>query len=164
MAKAYIALGSNLEGPAQQVQAAALAIAALPERQLIKLSSLYETAPVDCPEHEATPVPNFINAVLMVTTSLSPHALLSALHAIEDEAGRQRPYVNAPRVLDCDLLLYDDLVINDSTLNLPHPRMHQRGFVLLPLFEIDPHASIPNHGKIATLIAQQPFTGIKRQG
>ena len=164
MAKAYIALGSNLEGPAQQVQAAALAIAALPECQLIKLSSLYETTPVDCPEHEAMPVPNFINAVLMVSTSLSPHALLRALHAIEDEAGRQRPYVNAPRVLDCDLLLYDDLVINDSTLTLPHPRMHQRGFVLLPLFEIDPHLSIPNHGKIATLIAQQPFTGIKRQG
>ena len=164
MAKAYIALGSNLEGPAQQVQAAALAIAALPECQLIKLSSLYETTPVDCPEHEAMPVPNFINAVLMVSTSLSPHAFLRALHAIEDEAGRQRPYVNAPRVLDCDLLLYDDLVINDSTLTLPHPRMHQRGFVLLPLFEIDPRASIPNHGKIATLIAQQPFTGIKRQG
>ncbi|CAN6132789.1 FolK 7,8-dihydro-6-hydroxymethylpterin-pyrophosphokinase [Methylophilaceae bacterium] len=164
MAKAYIALGSNLEGPAQQVQAAALAIAALPECQFIKLSSLYETAPVDCPEHEATPVPNFINAVLMVTTTLSPHALLTALHTIENEAGRQRPYINAPRVLDCDLLLYDDLIINDSTLTLPHPRMHQRGFVLLPLFEIDPHLSIPNHGKIATLIAQQPFTGIKRQG
>jgi 2-amino-4-hydroxy-6-hydroxymethyldihydropteridine diphosphokinase len=105
MAKAYIALGSNLEGPAQQVQAAALAIAALPECQLIKLSSLYETSPVDCPEREATPVPNFINAVLMVSTNLSPHALLMGLHAIEDEAGRQRPYVNAPRVLDCDLSL-----------------------------------------------------------
>lgn len=163
MAKAYIALGSNLDQPAQQVQAAALAIATLPECQVIKLSSLYETAPVDCPEQGTTPVPNFINAVLMVTTSLSPHALLAALHAIEHAAGRQRPYVNAPRVLDCDLLLYDDLVIHDSTLTLPHPRMHQRGFVLLPLFEIDPHASIPNHGKIATLIAQQPFTGIKRQ-
>jgi 2-amino-4-hydroxy-6-hydroxymethyldihydropteridine diphosphokinase len=164
MAKAYIALGSNLNQPMQQVQAAILAIAALPECQLIKQSSLYETSPVDCPEYEAIPVPNFINAVVMLTTTLSPHALLTALHAIEDETGRQRHYVNAPRELDCDLLLYDDLVINDSTLNLPHPRMHQRGFVLLPLFEIDPHACIPNHGKIATLIAQQPITGIKRQG
>ncbi len=164
MATAYIALGSNLDHPAQQVRSAMLAIATLTDCQLIKQSSLYETAPVDCPEHESMPAPNFINAVIKVTTSLSPHALLTALHAIEEEAGRQRPYVNAPRVLDCDLLLYDDLVINDSTLTLPHPRMHQRGFVLLPLFEIDPHASMPNHGKIATLIAQQSFTGIKRQG
>jgi 2-amino-4-hydroxy-6-hydroxymethyldihydropteridine diphosphokinase len=163
MASAYIALGSNLDHPAQQVRSAMLAIAALADCQLIKQSSLYETAPVDCPENEAMPVPNFINAVIKVSTSLSPHALLTALHAIEHAAGRLRPYVNAPRVLDCDLLLYDDLVINDSTLSLPHPRMHQRGFVLLPLFEIDPHASVPNHGKIATLIAQQSFTGIKRQ-
>lgn len=163
MANAYIALGSNLEQPAQQVRLAIAAIAALPDCQLIKQSSLYETAPVDCSELNAVPVPDFINAVVQVTTQLNPHALLAALHGIENAAGRERPFVNAPRVLDCDLLLYDDLVLNDGTLTLPHPRMHQRGFVLLPLFEIDPHVSIPNHGKIATLIAQHPFTGIKRQ-
>ncbi len=162
MANAYIALGSNLNHPTQQVLAAIKAIAKLPDCQLIKQSSLYETAPVDCPEQNSTPAPNFINAVLQVTTQLSPHALLAALHAIENAAGRERPYVNAPRVLDCDLLLYDDRLINDGRLSLPHPRMHQRGFVLLPLFEIDPHLSMPNHGKIATLIAQQSFTGIKR--
>jgi 2-amino-4-hydroxy-6-hydroxymethyldihydropteridine diphosphokinase len=164
MANAYIALGSNLEQPAQQVRLAIAAIAALPDCQLIKQSSLYETAPVDCPELNAAPVPDFINAVVQVSTQLDPHALLAALQGIENAAGRERPFVNAPRVLDCDLLLYDNRLINDSELTLPHPRMHQRGFVLLPLFEIDPHVSIPNHGKIATLIAQQQFTGIKRQG
>ncbi len=163
MATAYIALGSNLDHPVGQVQSAIQAIASLPNCQLIKQSSLYETTPVDCPEQNMEPVPNFINAVLEVSTAMSPHALLAALHAIEHAAGRKRPYVNAPRVLDCDLLLYDDLVVNDSKLTLPHPRMHNRGFVLLPLFEIAAHLSIANHGKIATLIQQQQFTGIQRQ-
>jgi len=100
-------------------------------------------------------VPDFINAVAEVQTELSAHDLLLALHAIENEAGRERPYINAPRVLDCDLLLFDDMVINSDRLTLPHPRMHIRGFVLLPLLEIAPQLSMPVHGRIALLISPE---------
>jgi 2-amino-4-hydroxy-6-hydroxymethyldihydropteridine diphosphokinase len=87
---------------------------------------------------------------------------LEALFDIENIAGRERPYVNAPRVLDCDLLLYENMSINTNKLTLPHPRMHHRGFVLLPLFEIAPHLTLPNHGKIAELIENNQFTDIKK--
>ena len=152
MHQAFVALGSNLQGPITQVQKAFAALARIPETQLIKKSSLYRTAPIDCPELAEKPVPDFINAVAELQTALSPQDLLLALHAIENEAGRERPYINAPRVLDCDLLLYEDMMINSDQLTLPHPRMHTRGFVLLPLFEIAPLLSMPIHGKIALLI------------
>ena len=106
--------------------------------------------------------PDFINAVVEVDTLLSPAELLDALLEVENKAGRERPYPNAPRVLDCDLLLYENEEINTSQLTLPHPRMHTRGFVLLPLFEIAPHLSLANHGKIALLINEQLLTGIKK--
>lgn len=150
--QAFIALGSNLQNPMNQIKHAFVALAHLPRTQLVKKSSLYRTAPVDCPELADNPVPDFINAVAEVQTELSPQDLLLALHAIENEAGRERPYINAPRVLDCDLLLYGDRIINSEELTLPHPRMHIRGFVLLPLFEIAPQLSMPIHGKIAQLI------------
>lgn len=152
MHQAYVALGSNLQNPVQQLEQAFIAISKLQATQLIKKSSLYKTAPIDCPELSMTPVPDFINAVAEIKTELSPEALLLALHNIEDAAGRERPYINAPRVLDCDLLLYENRIINTDTLTLPHPRMHTRGFVLLPLFEIAPQLSMPVHGKIAALI------------
>lgn len=153
MHQAFVALGSNLQNPVQQLERAFIAISNLPATQLIKKSSLYRTAPVDCPELTSAPVPDFINAVAEIQTELSPADLLLALHGIEDAAGRERPYINAPRVLDCDLLLYENRIINTDTLILPHPRMHMRGFVLLPLFEIAPQLSIPIHGKIAELIS-----------
>ena len=152
MHQAFVALGSNLQNPSAQVEKAFAALAHLPKTQLVKKSSLYKTAPVDCPELAKKPVPDFINAVAELQTALSPQDLLLALHAIENEAGRERPYINAPRVLDCDLLLYEDMIISSEKLTLPHPRMHTRGFVLLPLFEIAPQLSMPIHGKIALLI------------
>lgn len=153
MHQAFVALGSNLQNPVQQVEHAFIALSNLPATQLIKKSSLYKTAPIDCPELTAEPVPDFINAVAEVQTELSPEDLLIALHGIEDAAGRERPYINAPRVLDCDLLLYENRIINTETLILPHPRMHTRGFVLLPLFEIAPQLTMPIHGKIAAFIS-----------
>lgn len=162
MPKAYIALGSNLQNPIRQVQSALLAIANIPSTRLIKQSSLYQTAPIDCVHTEQQPVPDFINAVALLETDLTPIALLEALFDIENIAGRERPYVNAPRVLDCDLLLYENMSINTNKLTLPHPRMHHRGFVLLPLFEIAPHLTLPNHGKIAELIENNQFTDIKK--
>lgn len=162
MHQAFVALGSNLQDPVSQVKNAILALSRLPDTELIRQSSLYRTAPVDCPSEAGTTVPDFINAVAEIKTALSPHDLLLALHAIEDEAGRERPYVNAPRVLDCDLLIYNDLVIETETLRVPHPRMHSRGFVLLPLLEIAPQLSMPIHGKIAALITPELARDIKK--
>lgn len=158
MKRAFIALGSNLENPKEQIQKAFIALNHLPSTHLIKQSSLYRTAPVDCIET----APDFINAVAEVETSLSPEALLDAIHGIENTAGRERPYVNAPRVLDCDLLLYENVSLSTPKLTLPHPRMHTRGFVLLPLFEIAPHLYIPNHGKIAQLINTNIYNDIEK--
>ena len=124
MPTAYIALGSNLQNPIRQVQSALLAVANIPSTHLIKQSSLYQTAPIDCVHTEQQPVPDFINAVALLETDLTPIALLEALFDIENIAGRERPYVNAPRVLDCDLLLYENMSINTNKLTLPHPRMH----------------------------------------
>jgi len=158
MSTAYIALGSNLENPIAQVKQAIQDFKKIPNTHVIKASSLYQTAPIDCVEA----APDFINAVVEVDTLLSPAELLAALLVVENKAGRQRPFPNAPRVLDCDLLLYENEEINTSQLTLPHPRMHTRGFVLLPLFEIAPHLSLANHGKIALLINEQLLTGIKK--
>ncbi|MDD2833502.1 MAG: 2-amino-4-hydroxy-6-hydroxymethyldihydropteridine diphosphokinase [Methylotenera sp.] len=162
MAIAYIALGSNLTEPIMQVKNALMALSQLPETCLLKQSSLYQTTPVDCPQKSAVAIPDFINAVALLETEFTPSALLTALHAIEDQAGRERPYINAPRVLDCDLLLYENEVINTPTLTIPHPRMHLRGFVLLPLFEIAPQLSLPNHGKIAQLITPALSQGVSK--
>lgn len=162
MHQAFIALGSNLQDPASQVEKAFAALAQLPRTRLIKKSSLYRTAPIDCQSDGETPVPDFINAVAEVETELSPQALLLELHTIENAAGRERPYINAPRVLDCDLLLYENMVIQSDTLTLPHPRMHTRGFVLLPLFEIAPQLSMPIHGRIALLITPELSKDITR--
>lgn len=162
MKHAFIALGSNLAEPIVQVNKAFAALSQIPQTRVIKQSSLYRTAPIDCPQLSGETVPDFINAVAEVETTLSPEALLDALHAIENTAGRLRPYVNAPRVLDCDLLLYENVVQNTAKLTLPHPRMHLRGFVLLPLFEIAPQLILPNHGKIATLMTPSLLTGIQK--
>jgi len=146
MARAFIALGSNLQQPHLQVQRALTELAELPETTLVKRSSLYKSAPMGYDNQ-----PDFINAVVEVDTILTPVKLLHALLKLENSHGRERPFPNAPRVLDCDLLLYDDISLNTAELTLPHPRMHERGFVLLPLAEIAPDLLIVNHGKIADL-------------
>lgn len=130
---AYIALGANLGDAAQAVRDAMARIAALPGTQLRKQSRLYATQPVDATG------PDFVNAVVEVATSLQPHDLLAALQQIENDAGRARPYRNAPRTLDLDVLLYGDERIADAALTIPHPRMSERAFVLVPLAEIAPH-------------------------
>ena len=158
MKRAFVALGSNLENPKAQVERAIVALNLLPQTRLLKQSSLYQTAPIDCIDT----APDFINAVAEVETTLTPEALLDAILNIENIAGRERPFINAPRVLDCDLLLYEDITLNTPKLTLPHPRMHLRGFVLLPLFEIAPDISIPNHGKIAAYMTPDLLAGIHK--
>jgi 2-amino-4-hydroxy-6-hydroxymethyldihydropteridine diphosphokinase len=129
---AYVGLGANLGQAEQTVRNAISRIAQLPQTSLTKQSSLYRSAPVDAGG------PDFINAVVEVSTSLTAPELLSQLQAIELAAGRQRPYRNAPRTLDLDLLLFGDARIDSERLQVPHPRMKQRAFVLRPLAEIAP--------------------------
>jgi 2-amino-4-hydroxy-6-hydroxymethyldihydropteridine diphosphokinase len=162
MKQAFVALGSNLANPISQIKSAFAALDKLPNTQVLKKSSLYKTAPIGYESEQLQQIPDFINAVAELETDLPPLELLDALLEIENQAGRERPFPNAPRVLDCDLLLYENVSMNTAKLILPHPRMHQRGFVLLPLFEIAAQLSIPNHGKIATLIHEQQFTGITK--
>ncbi len=133
MARALIALGSNLQQPAQQVRRAIAQLATTPGLKLLQASSLYVTAPVGYDQQ-----PDFINAVVSVETALPAPRLMSLLLDIEQQFGRERPFPNAPRVLDLDLLDYDGLTLNTAHLTLPHPRMHERGFVMLPLAEIQP--------------------------
>ena len=162
MKQAFVALGSNLANPISQVESAFAALENLPNTRVVKKSSLYKTAPIGYEAEQLNQIPDFINAVAELETDLTPLELLDALLEIENQAGRERPFPNAPRVLDCDLLLYEKVSMESTKLILPHPRMHQRGFVLLPLFEIAAQLSIPNHGKIATLIHEQQFTGITK--
>ena len=162
MKQAFVALGSNLANPISQVESAFAALENLPNTRVVKKSSLYKTAPIGYEAEQLSQIPDFINAVAELETNLAPLELLDALLEIENQAGRVRPFPNAPRVLDCDLLLYENVSMESTKLILPHPRMHQRGFVLLPLFEIAAQLSIPNHGKIATLIHEQQFTGITK--
>jgi len=154
---AYVALGSNLESPAEQVRRALDGIAALPATRLVAASSLYRTAPVGYADQ-----PDFVNAVACVDTTLTPQALLAALLALEAEFGRVRSFRNAPRVLDLDLLLYEGVESADDALTLPHPRMHERAFVMVPLSEIAPDCVIPGHGAAADLASALDKGGIER--
>lgn len=145
---ACIALGSNLEQPVLQVRQALEEVARLPSTRLLLHSSLYRSEPLGRQDQ-----PDFINAVAKIATGLAPRDLLDALMAIEQRHGRVRESLNAPRTLDMDILLYDDLQYNDDHLTLPHPRMHLRAFVLQPLQEIVPGCVVPGHGPVAALLA-----------
>jgi 2-amino-4-hydroxy-6-hydroxymethyldihydropteridine diphosphokinase len=130
--EAFVGLGSNLGDRRARLASAFAALSLLPGTQLVARSSLYESAPVDAGGGD------YLNAVARLRTSLAPLELLHALQAIEAEAGRQRPYPNAPRSLDLDLLLYGDRAIESDELTLPHPRLQERAFVVAPLLEIAP--------------------------
>lgn len=130
--EAFVALGANLGDPAAAIVSALNALRGLPGTELLRTSRLYRTAPVDARG------PDFINAAAALRTTLTAPALLQALQAIEQAAGRERPYRNAPRTLDLDLLLYGEARIDSPALTVPHPRMRERAFVLLPLADVAP--------------------------
>ena len=146
---AYVALGANLGNPREALKAALAAMEAIPETRVVRASSFYSTEPID------SSGPDYVNAVCEVATNLAPEALLTALLAIESEAGRVRPagVVNAPRTLDLDLLLYENETRRSAFLTLPHPRMHERAFVLVPLAEIASELMIPGKGAVGALLA-----------
>jgi 2-amino-4-hydroxy-6-hydroxymethyldihydropteridine diphosphokinase len=155
--KAYIAIGSNLNQPINQVRQAILALEKLPQTKLVKQSSLYQSDPLGYENQ-----PDFINAVAEISTALKPETLMQRLLKIEEKFGRERTFSNAPRIVDLDLLLYADVVMKTDFLSLPHPRMHTRCFVLLPLAEIEPNLIIPNRGNVVKLAAQNQDLSIKK--
>ena len=157
MHTAYIALGSNLGDPESKVRRGFTALAGLPQTRLEAASSLYRSAPVGHAEQ-----PDFVNAVARLSTGFTPQALLAALLAIEQRFGRERSFANAPRTLDLDLLLYDAQTIAEPGLAVPHPRMHQRAFVLAPLLEIAPDCEIPGKGRAAALLASCAGQSVER--
>ena len=154
---AYIALGANLEDPVRQVLTAACELGRLPETRLIARSSLYRTRPVGYTEQ-----PDFINAVARVETALAARILLRELLALEERRGRVRSVRNGPRTLDLDLLLYDEEIIAQEGLMLPHPRMHERAFVLVPLAELASAISIPGCGAIGDLLRTLDTRDVER--
>jgi 2-amino-4-hydroxy-6-hydroxymethyldihydropteridine diphosphokinase len=145
MTLAYIGMGANLGDALASLEQAAAELAGVPGISSLKLSRFYSTAPVD------SSGPDYVNAVAAIETTLDAHALLATLQGIEQNHGRLRPYRNAPRTLDLDLLLYGDQEINDSELTVPHPRMHQRAFVLKPLADLAPTLHL-RQGSVAALL------------
>jgi 2-amino-4-hydroxy-6-hydroxymethyldihydropteridine diphosphokinase len=156
---AYVGLGANLGDPADTVRTAIEALGRLPASRVDGVSALYRSAPIDADG------PEFINAVVALQTTLSAYELLTQLQAIEAEFGRERPYRNAPRTLDLDLLLYGDREIASDDLTVPHARMHLRAFVLRPLAELAGEGfTIPGHGPISSLlpaVAAQAITKLE---
>ncbi len=151
-------MGANLGDPASALQAAFAALSALPQTRLLARSSLYRSAPIDAGG------PDYLNAVAQVDTGLNAHELLAQLHSIEQGHGRERPFRNAPRSLDLDLLLYGNEVITSRDLVVPHPRLQQRAFVLVPLAELAPELTIPGVGAIAALLPAVADQAIEKLG
>jgi 2-amino-4-hydroxy-6-hydroxymethyldihydropteridine diphosphokinase len=146
---AYLGLGSNLGDPVRQLQAAISALAELPSTRLLRQSALYRCAPwgiVDQPE--------FVNAVVEIETSLTPQALLAGMLDIEQRAGRVRDAMRwGPRLIDLDLLVYGDRVISEGGLDVPHPRIGERAFVLVPLAELEPALQVPGQGVALAMLS-----------
>ncbi|OQA33090.1 MAG: 2-amino-4-hydroxy-6-hydroxymethyldihydropteridine pyrophosphokinase [Betaproteobacteria bacterium ADurb.Bin341] len=156
MHQAYVALGANLGDAHATVRAALDRLDHLDATRLVAASSIYRTAPVGC-VHQ----PDFFNAVARLETRLEPQGLLAALLALEADFGRTRRAKNDPRTLDLDLLLFDDLTLNLPSLTLPHPRLHLRAFVLVPLAEIAPDLVLPGRGNLCAwlpAVANQSVT------
>ena len=152
---AYIGIGSNLDDPERQVRAAIHALMHLPRSTFVRASRLYRTAPWGKADQ-----PEFVNAAVAVSTELLPRELLAALLAIERACGRERDGERwGPRVLDLDILVYGDARIDEPGLRVPHPRLAERAFVLLPLADLDPDLEIPGQGPVRALLERVDATG-----
>lgn len=154
--RAWVGLGANLGDARAALAVAFEALGRIDATRLLRRSSLYRSAPID------SSGPDYLNAVAELETALAPHDLLARLQAIELAQGRERPYRNAPRTLDLDLLLYADALIDTPTLVVPHPRLHERAFVLHPLAELAPGLSIPGRAPLPALLADVAGQRIER--
>jgi 2-amino-4-hydroxy-6-hydroxymethyldihydropteridine diphosphokinase len=157
--KVVFSLGSNLGDRLANLQGAVDAIRDTPDVIVVDVSSVYETAPVDAPAGS----PDYLNLVIVAETTLEPRTLLERAQAIEDAFGRERTEINGPRTLDVDLVMVGNSQIDQPDLTVPHPRAHQRGFVLVPWSEIDPSAELPGHGPIQPLLEQVSVTDLTKR-
>ncbi|HLK72477.1 MAG TPA: 2-amino-4-hydroxy-6-hydroxymethyldihydropteridine diphosphokinase [Streptosporangiaceae bacterium] len=156
-ARAVLSVGANLGDRLGTLQGCVQAIGGLRETDVLAISPVYETAPVGGP-----PQPDYLNAVLLIQTGLPPRDLLDAIHAIEAGFGRVRAERFGPRTLDIDIISYQGQVSDDPELTLPHPRAHERLFVLLPWSDLDPGAELPGHGPVAALLAGLDRAGVRQ--
>jgi len=154
---AFVGLGANLGEPERRVRQAFLELDAIPHTRVVSTSSLYRSDPVGYAAQ-----PRFVNAVAELDTGLAPDRLLAELQAIEARHARSRSFPNAPRTLDLDLLLFGDAILDFPGLQIPHPRMHERAFVLVPLLEIAPQAAVPGKGAAKALLAQCAGQAVER--
>lgn len=154
--RVFIGLGANLGDTTATLDRAEQALAALPGTHLVAASPRYRSAPLQASG------PDYLNAVVELVTDLEPAALLAALHGIEAVQGRRRPYPNAPRTLDLDLLLYGQREMDTKTLRLPHPRLHERAFVLAPLLDLAPDLVHPSLGGLREQYAHVSGQAIER--
>jgi len=153
----YVGIGSNLGNARDNVERAMRRLADIRDTQFVGQSDLFLTAPLEANGED------YVNAVVRIDTRLAASQLLQALQAIEQDFGRERPYPNAPRTLDLDLLLYGSQTVSTDTLTVPHPRLTQRAFVLIPLLQLDPLIVIPAHGpahEFVPAVAGQPIRKI----
>jgi 2-amino-4-hydroxy-6-hydroxymethyldihydropteridine diphosphokinase len=157
--QAVLALGSNLGDRIDKLQGGVSALEDTPEVTVVAISSVYETEPVGGPDSSG----KFLNAVVLIDTTLTVHTLLDRALAIEDAFGRERSEPGAPRTLDVDVIVVGNRVAEDEQLVLPHPRAHERGFVLVPWLEIDPEGEIPGKGFVADLIGDVDTSGIVKR-
>ena len=158
-ARAFVGLGSNLDDPAAQLRRAFAALEAIEGVHAVRRSRLYRTPPWGRVDQ-----PDFVNAVAELDTTLSPHALLLELQGLEARFGRARREHWGPRVLDLDLLLHGDGEIRDAGLQLPHPRLHERAFVLVPLADLAPDLHVPGRGSVSALLAGVDRAGVEALG
>jgi 2-amino-4-hydroxy-6-hydroxymethyldihydropteridine diphosphokinase len=154
---AFVGLGANLGEPQRQVQQAFRELDAIAHTRVVRTSSLYRSEPLGLADQ-----PRFVNAVAQVETGLPAGRLLAELQAVEARHGRSRSFANAPRTLDLDLLLFGNAVLDVPGLKIPHPRMHERAFVLLPLLEIDPDVAIPGQGPARLLLEKCRNQGVEK--
>jgi len=157
--QAVLSVGSNLGDRAGRLQGAVSALEDTPEVTVVAISSVYETEPVGAPEGSGP----FLNAVVLIDTTLTVHTLLDRAMAIEDAFERERSEPGAPRTLDVDIIVVGDRVAHDDSLKLPHPRAHERAFVLVPWLEIDAEGEIPGHGFVADLISGVDTSGVTKR-
>ena len=156
--KAWLGLGSNMQQPVEQLKQALVKLSSLDQVEILATSSFYRTPPWGDDQQD-----DFINAVVKIETGLDPDTLLSYVQSIEDTMGRQRSDRRwGPRVIDIDLLLYDEIRYRSDDLELPHPRMHERAFVLVPLCELDNTLVIPAVGGVEQLLQKLDSSGIHR--
>ena len=157
--RAFVGVGANLDDPESSVRRAFGCFGSITGTRLVASSSLYRTDPVGYLDQ-----PDFVNAVAQIETSLDPRALLEQLLLIEKQFGRKRSRRNAPRKLDLDLLLHGDRIMKSQNLTLPHPRMAERAFVLVPLAEIAPEVMVGSLGTAAQLLSAVSTDGVRRIG